>query len=84
MEYEGGYVTEEKTPHLKNVGCETCHGPGSEHVKSFGQKATRQPQMGCLACHTPDKSTGYAGHEEEYMKKIVHWREPAAAGNVKD
>lgn len=82
MEYEGGYLTEEATPHLKDVGCETCHGPGSEHAKSGGLKATRQPQWSCLHCHTPDKSTGYAGHEKEYMEKIVHWREPAAAGNV--
>jgi hypothetical protein len=84
MEYEGGYITEEKTPHLKDVGCENCHGPGSEHNESLGLKWTREPKSNCLACHTPDKSTGYAGHEEEYMKKIVHWREPAAAGNVKD
>lgn len=83
MEYESGYVTEEKTPHLKDVGCENCHGPGSEHVKSFGQKATGQPQMRCRTCHTPERSSGFAGHEEEYMQKIVHWREPAAAGNVK-
>ncbi len=83
MEYEGGYVTEEKTPHLSDVGCETCHGPGSEHAQTYGLKLTRQPQMTCLTCHTPEKSTGYAGHEEEYMQKIVHWREPAAAGNVK-
>jgi len=84
MEYQSGYVTEEKTPHLRDVGCETCHGPGKEHNDSEGRKPTREPKMGCLACHTPEKSTGYAGHEEEYMKKIVHWREPAAAGNVKD
>ena len=84
MEYEGGYLTEEKTPHLKDVGCEVCHGPGSEHAQTYGLKVTRQPQMTCLNCHTPEKSTGYAGHEEEYMKKIVHWREPTAAGNVKD
>jgi hypothetical protein len=84
MEYESGYVSEVQTPHLKDVGCENCHGPGSEHVKSFGKTATREPKMSCLACHTAEKSTGYAGHEEEYMQKIVHWREPAAAGNVKD
>ncbi len=83
MEYEGGYLTEEKTPHLKDVGCEVCHGPGSEHAQTYGLKATRQPQMSCLDCHTPEKSTGYAGHEDHYMQKIVHWREPAAAGNVK-
>ncbi|MBP7051821.1 MAG: hypothetical protein KBE65_12475 [Phycisphaerae bacterium] len=84
LEYEGGYVSEEKTPHLKDVGCEACHGPGSEHAQTNGVKVTRPPQWTCLDCHTPDKSTGYAGHEDEYMQKIVHWREPAAAGNVKD
>ncbi len=82
MEYESGFITEDKTPHLKDVGCETCHGPGSKHASTSGQTATTQPQMACLDCHTPEKSTGYAGHEAEYMQKIVHWREPAVAGNV--
>mgnify|MGYP001034220679 CR=1 FL=1 len=83
MEYDSGFITEDKTPHLKDVGCENCHGPGSEHASTSGQTATTQPQMACLDCHTPEKSTGYAGHEAEYMQKIVHWREPAAVGNVK-
>ncbi|MEN6427120.1 MAG: cytochrome c family protein [Phycisphaerales bacterium] len=84
MEYEGGYTTEETTRHLKDVGCEACHGPGSEHAQTDGVKLTRPPQRNCLDCHTPEKSTGYAGHEDEYLQKIIHWREPAAAGNVKD
>jgi hypothetical protein len=76
MEYESGFVTEEQTPHLKDVGCENCHGPGSQHVQTAGQAKTTQPKMTCLNCHTPEHSGGFAGHQEEYMKKIVHRREP--------
>jgi hypothetical protein len=84
LEYEGGFVTEERTPHLAGVGCENCHGPGSEHVLASGLVPTRQPKTACTKCHTPEQSGEFAGHEEEYMKKIMHGRERAAAGNVKD
>jgi len=30
--YETGFVTVEKTAKLKDVGCESCHGPSSLHV----------------------------------------------------
>ncbi|MGA2032830.1 MAG: cytochrome c family protein [Thermoguttaceae bacterium] len=30
--YDTGYQSELKTPHLVNVGCEDCHGPGENHV----------------------------------------------------
>jgi hypothetical protein len=82
-EYETGYVSEEKTPHLKDVGCENCHGPGSQHIKSLGREKTTQPMSDCTDCHTPEHSGGFAGHEQEYFEKIVHWREPNAPGNVK-
>ena len=32
--YQSGYQSAEATPHLENVGCEDCHGPGELHVKA--------------------------------------------------
>src|SRR5262249_37404052 len=32
--YKTGYENAEKTPYLKHVGCESCHGPGSGHVSA--------------------------------------------------
>jgi len=42
FEYTTGYRNEKDTPNLKNVGCESCHGPGSEHV---GNQNRRNKQL---------------------------------------
>ena len=34
LQYESGYRNEKDTAHLMHVGCESCHGPGSEHIKN--------------------------------------------------
>ena len=32
-----GFVSVEKTPYLRNAGCEVCHGPGEFHIKTKSQ-----------------------------------------------
>ena len=76
MRYESGFVSPEKTPQLKDVGCENCHGPGSEHIETAGEQRTVEPRSECADCHTPDNSAHYSGNEAEYFKKNIHWREP--------
>jgi len=83
MKYQSGYISEQKSSHLKNVGCEICHGPGSEHVRTMGKTELAGPTSTCLDCHTPDHSSDYAGNEQQKLEKIKHWREPNAAGSVK-
>jgi len=83
MGYESGFVSEEKTGHLKNVGCENCHGPGSKHIKEPLKEKTSMPMSDCTDCHTPETSGEYMDKEQLYFEKIIHWREPNAAGNVK-
>jgi hypothetical protein len=83
MEYDSGFISEQKTGHLKNVGCENCHGPGSKHVESGDVKDLTEPKSVCIDCHTPEHSGGYAGNEGAFLQKIVHWREPKTSGSVK-
>jgi len=83
MRYESGFVSPDQTPKLKDVGCENCHGPSSEHVLSEGKELMGDPKTACEDCHTPDNSAHYNGNEAEYFEKIVHWGEPNTVGDVK-
>ena len=83
MDYKSGFISDEKTAYLKNVGCEVCHGPGLEHIWTLGKAKTREPQTTCLDCHTPEHSGDYAGNELLYREKIRHWVEPNDTNDVK-
>lgn len=72
--------------HLRDVQCETCHGPGSLHVEADGQDSPRTvrltpPQTLCEQCHSPEHSDTFdyeaylrdvtgPGHGEAFRKKL--------------
>ncbi len=57
----GGFRSEHETPHLKDAGCEVCHGPGSLHVE------TNEPEdikgsltaRDCDVCHSADRVAAF-------------------------
>ena len=53
----GGFISEDKTPELKDAGCEVCHGPGGLHVENEDpEKITRLISMEeCMKCHDQDR-----------------------------
>lgn len=59
----GGFVSVEETPHMKNVQCESCHGPASLHVKAptveEHQRTLSVPKNVCTICHRQHEHMGY-------------------------
>lgn len=81
--YSGGYADMKSTPQLVNVGCESCHGPGSKHIQAeLGNNEAEQNRMHeamlvgpnvkqlCFTCHDLDNSPNF--EFEEYYEKIDH------------
>jgi hypothetical protein len=58
---QSGFVNDEETPDLKDVGCEQCHGPGSAHAKApktakMGRVGDGAPSTVCAQCHDFEQS----------------------------
>ncbi len=53
----GGFISEKKTPELKNAGCEVCHGPGSLHAESNDIEDIKYELSleDCTGCHNSDR-----------------------------
>lgn len=86
LPYKVGFLSEKETPRLVSVGCESCHGPGENHVQAESgsntalqeklRQAIRLPAEGgaakkhCLTCHDGNNSPHF--DFDTYWEKIEH------------
>ena len=69
--FQTGFVTHEKTPKLKHVGCESCHGALGYHVKDPDARVRAyEAKKRCTHCHNVDHSPGF--EFKKYFDKIKH------------
>lgn len=68
----GGYCALGDVDRFRNVGCESCHGPGSAHIaapsKTNIDRAERETNC-TRSCHVPEHSDGFV--YETYVRKIL-------------
>ena len=85
----GGEINIDDDPELDeiNVGCESCHGPGSEHIANGGRSrfivnpknlSAERSSVVCGRCH--DRRQGYGGPTNGYTQAISETGELAPPG----
>jgi len=65
-----GFLNYEKNNNLINVGCESCHGAGSKHIKYVTETYGVTDESDCVICHESEHSPKF--QYDEYWKKIKH------------
>ncbi len=82
-----GYRREFAAKRLVDVGCESCHGPGSPHVaerQAGGEITSRFRPIGagdCQKCHHGEFSRPFAW--EQFWPHVAHGKESAVAEILK-
>ena len=71
--FQTGFVNMETTPDLPDVGCENCHGVGSNHVKNPQKDYGQVTRVNCLTCHTAQNSPKF--DYDVYFPRIRHWND---------
>lgn len=58
---KGGFVDYKTTPHLSDVGCETCHGAGAAHADGGDPSLIqRKPEYAaCTSCHDANRTKSF-------------------------
>ena len=76
--YPTGFHIGNSDTTLGGVQCETCHGPGKQHVGNPKKSNIRsgQDMSLCLECHDTQHSPGFAEVVALHIKDIDHSREP--------
>ena len=76
--YSTGFQIGDQDSTLKGVQCETCHGPGKQHVgnpKKSNIRSSADTSL-CLECHDTKHSPGFAEVVALHTKDVDHSREP--------
>jgi len=86
LPYQGGFLSLRATPRLASVGCESCHGPGENHVRAETGSDTElqehhrslrrlsvqddSTRRHCITCHDGSNSPFF--DFETYWEQISH------------
>ena len=76
--YQTGFQIGDSDSTLKGVQCETCHGPGKQHVGNPKQSNIRSgaDTSLCLQCHDTEHSPGFEEVVALHTKDVDHSRQP--------
>ena len=76
--YQTGFQIGDETSEFKGVQCETCHGPGKQHVGNPKKANIRRAAetSTCLECHDTKHSPGFAEVVALHTKDVDHSRQP--------
>jgi hypothetical protein len=85
---KGGYCKAFEVDFRKDVQCEACHGPGSQHAKTADKRFIKRqvPEATCRGCHHVPHIENYEsfaydekvikilgkGHGEKLLKELTH------------